>query len=267
MGPDDRNHYYAYLQNDAHDWEMFMMETRDKNVIYATGNEIFDRIDGVPSNSNPYKGTWRSRADNTLVAIFDETSRNGETGACKLTFTDQYKNTPLVGKSLPQAAAAVGPAVIRAISPSNTSAPTAFVNPTVVGTDATRNKIIEMAKKHVGKRYQWGATGMDTFDCSGFAQTMYKQVTGVTIPRSCSAMQKQCKRIRMDELKVGDLILFDTDGRGAASHVAIYMGNNEMIHSYSGIPSTKRLGVSISKLEGYWKSRQMFGIRVLADNE
>jgi cell wall-associated NlpC family hydrolase len=267
MGPDDTTRYYACLQNNTKDWEMFMMETRDMNVIYATGNEVFDRIDGAPSNSNPYKGIWRSRADNTLVVVFDETSRNGETGTCKLTFTSHYKNTPLVRKSKPPAAKPSASDVIRAISPFNTTTPTAFVKPTVAGTDATRNAIIETAKKYQGKRYELGATGMNTFDCSGFTQTVYKQATGITIPRSCAAIQKECNRIKMNELKVGDLVLFDTDGRGAASHVAIYMGNNEIIHSYSGIPMSKRIGVTITKLQGnaYWGKRALFGVRILAD--
>jgi cell wall-associated NlpC family hydrolase len=267
MGPDDSARYYAYLQNTAKDWEMFMMNAGDKNVIYATGNEIFDRIDGTPSNSNPYKGTWRSRADNTLVAIFDETSRNGETGTCKLTFTNQYTNPPLAAKAPPPAAKTPDAVVIRAISPSNTSAPSALVKPTVVGTDATRNAIIETAKKYLGKRYELGSTGMNTFDCSGFTQTVYKQAANITVPRPCSKIQKECKPIKINELKVGDLVLFDTGGHGAASHVAIYMGNDEIIHSYDGIPSIKREGVKITKLQGnsYWKRKAMFGVRILAD--
>ncbi|GHV25447.1 hypothetical protein AGMMS4952_03190 [Spirochaetia bacterium] len=250
MGPDDNSHYYAYLQNAANDWEMFMMNANDKNVIYATGNEIFDRIDGAPSNSNPYKGIWRSRADNTLVAVFDENGQNGGTGSCKLTFTNQYKNTPLVGKA-------------------DTGAPAPFVKPRVAGTTATRNRIIETAKKYQGKRYQWGSTGPNTFDCSGFTYVVYKEATGITIPRSSSAVEKQCTRIKKNELKAGDLILFDTNEprRGSASHVAIYMGNDEIIHSYEGIPRSQKIGVTVTKLEDntYWEKRMLYGIRILAD--
>jgi hypothetical protein len=93
---------------------------------------------------------------------------------------------------------------------------------------------------------------------------------GITLPRPCVAMQKQCKRIKMNELKTGDLILFDTGGFGSASHVAIYMGNKEMIHSYDGVPSSKRVGVAVTKMEGgsynkWWKPHEMFGLRILAD--
>jgi cell wall-associated NlpC family hydrolase len=242
---------------------MFMMNASEKNVIYATGNEIFDRIDGTPGNSNPFKGTWLSRADKTLAAIFDDVGRNGSTGTCKLTFTNQYKNTPLPGKSALTSAKKTVDNIIRANSPSG--AASSIAKPTVAGTSAVRNKIIDTAKKYQGKRYQLGSTGMNTFDCSGFAQTIYKEAAGVTIPRSCAAIQKECKRIKISELKVGDLILFDTNGRGAASHVAIYLGNNEMIHSYGGSPSTKKIGVAITKMEGtaynkWWKPYQMFGV-------
>jgi cell wall-associated NlpC family hydrolase len=269
MGPDDSAHYYAYLQNKARDWEMFMMNAKDKNVIYATGNEIFDRIDGAPSNSNPYRGTWRSRADSALVAIFDENGQSGATGVCKLTFTNQYKNAPLVGKAAPPAAKAADAVVVRTNSPSSTGASVVSANPTAAGTDATRNALIEMAKKYVGKRYKRGSVGMDTFDCSGFTYTVYKQVTGFATPRWTSgSLAKEGKRIKMNEIKVGDLILFDTEGQGP-SHVAMYMGNNEMIHSYNGKSGTQ--GVTITKMDGsasykkWWGNNILYGIRVLAN--
>ena len=64
----------------------------------------------------------------------------------------------------------------------NTNAPSSFSKPAVAGTDILRNNSIETAKKYVGERYSPGSTGMDTFDCSGFAQTIYKQFTGIKIP-------------------------------------------------------------------------------------
>jgi len=97
------------------------------------------------------------------------------------------------------------------------------------------NKIISLAKKKLGRKYVWGATGKrNTFDCSGLTTYVYKQ-NGINLPRRAIAQSKVGKKISRSNLKKGDLIFFDTSHRkrGYVNHVGIYIGNNKFIHASS----------------------------------
>lgn len=97
------------------------------------------------------------------------------------------------------------------------------------------SKIISLAKKKLGRRYVWGATGgRNTFDCSGLTTYVYKK-NGIKLPRRAIAQSKVGKRISRKNLKKGDLIFFDTSRRrkGYVNHVGIYIGNNQFIHASS----------------------------------
>lgn len=97
------------------------------------------------------------------------------------------------------------------------------------------NSIISLAKKKLGRRYVWGATGgKNTFDCSGLTTYVYKK-NGIKLPRRAIAQSKVGKRVSRNNLKKGDLIFFDTSRRlkGYVNHVGIYIGNNKFIHASS----------------------------------
>lgn len=82
------------------------------------------------------------------------------------------------------------------------------------------------AKKQVGDRYAYGATGPNAFDCSGLTLASYRSV-GVKLPRTSQAQYKAGKKVSKSNLKKGDLVFFYS-GR---SHVAIYAGNGKIIHA------------------------------------
>lgn len=92
------------------------------------------------------------------------------------------------------------------------------------------NKAAEYAKAQLGKRYVWGATGQNTFDCSGLTLCAYKSV-GVQIPRVSGDQSRFGKAINKKDLQVGDLLFFDTMNKGRVSHVGIYIGNGNMVHA------------------------------------
>ncbi len=118
---------------------------------------------------------------------------------------------------------------------------------------------LKSAKKQLGKRYVWGATGPYNFDCSGFTSYVCKK-NGVCIPRTSINQSKVGKRVSRKNLKAGDLVFFDTSKRrkGYINHVGIYMGNNKFIHA-----SSAKKKVVISSLEKpFYKSRFKWGSRV-----
>lgn len=95
-----------------------------------------------------------------------------------------------------------------------------------------------------GKPYAWGATGPNSFDCSGLVVWAFKQV-GVTLPRSSSEMASVGMPVSGDALQPGDLVLF----YHPIHHVAIYVGAGKVLHapqsgdvvkvaSMSGMPFT-----------------------------
>lgn len=119
-------------------------------------------------------------------------------------------------------------------------------------------KIVKVAKKKLGNRYVWGATGTKgTFDCSGFTKYCYKK-NGIEIPRTSIMQSKHGKFVKRKDLKKGDLVFFDTSKRrkGYVNHVGIYMGDNKFIHA-----SSAKKKVVITSLDKNFYSQRYMGAR------
>ncbi|MBA1421141.1 MAG: LysM peptidoglycan-binding domain-containing protein [Epsilonproteobacteria bacterium] len=120
------------------------------------------------------------------------------------------------------------------------------------------SKIISLAKKKLGRRYVWGATGeKNTFDCSGFTKYVYKK-NGIKLPRRAIAQSKYGKYVPRKNLKKGDLIFFDTSKhrKGYVNHVGIYLGNGKFIHA-----SSAKKKVVITSLNKRFYSQRYKGAR------
>ncbi|MGV3240836.1 C40 family peptidase, partial [Streptococcus hyovaginalis] len=99
-----------------------------------------------------------------------------------------------------------------------------------------------------GSPYKYGGTSPKGCDCSGFVGSRYTKV-GKSLPRTTADMSKKGKKVKKSNLKKGDLIFFKTYKKGA-SHVGIYIGSNQFIHSSSS------KGVKVDKLSNsYWKTK------------
>lgn len=94
----------------------------------------------------------------------------------------------------------------------------------------------------VGTPYRWGGSTDTGFDCSGMIQYLYKNALDVNIPRTSRQMAAASRSINPKKLKSGDLVFFNTSGRGI-SHVGLYIGNGEFIHAPSSgsVVRTERL--------------------------
>lgn len=78
--------------------------------------------------------------------------------------------------------------------------------------------------------YVLGGTTPNGFDCSGFTSYVFNQL-GVTLPRTSEEQFGGGRSIPLDEAQPGDLLFYDSLGKGHVSHVAIYLGDGEIVHA------------------------------------
>ncbi|MBS4174987.1 C40 family peptidase [Bacillus sp. FJAT-49736] len=129
-----------------------------------------------------------------------------------------------------------------------------FLLPAKEAAAASSSNVIKEAKKYIGTPYRWGGTTPKGFDCSGFVSYSFRK-NGIILPHSAADMFKKGTSVSKSNLKPGDLVFFRTYSKGA-SHVAIYLGNNRVIHSASK-------GVRIDNLNSeYWKARYLGAKRI-----
>lgn len=97
-------------------------------------------------------------------------------------------------------------------------------------------KAVSIAMKAQGTPYAWGGNSLTRgVDCSGLVQQVYKQM-GINLPRTTYDQAKSGKVISTGALLPGDLVFYNTgsndpNGIGSLSHVGIYIGNGQIIHS------------------------------------
>jgi cell wall-associated NlpC family hydrolase len=126
-------------------------------------------------------------------------------------------------------------------------------------------KVEEYAKKFLGNKYVWGATGPNTFDCSGFTQKVYRDSTGINIPRVSREQAKVGIYINYSELKQGDMVFFDTskEHKGMVNHVGIYLENGDFIHASSG---GKKVMITNFNKKRFYKNRFLWGRRIIQEH-
>lgn len=112
-------------------------------------------------------------------------------------------------------------------------------------------QIVDRAHDLIGIRYRRSGDRPQTgFDCSGFVGYVFRESAGLILPRVSREISKTGTPVSKDELKVGDLVFFNTM-RHAFSHVGIYLGNHLFVHA----PRTGA-AVRIDDLqERYWVKR------------
>lgn len=86
--------------------------------------------------------------------------------------------------------------------------------------------VVSYAYQFIGRPYVFGATGPDSFDCSGFTSYVYRNAVGREITRTTYSQINQGRPVSRDQLQPGDLVF--TNGVG---HVGIYVGGGQMIHA------------------------------------
>ena len=109
--------------------------------------------------------------------------------------------------------------------------------------------VVAAAQGVVGVPYRYGGRTPRGFDCSGLVYYAYRQA-GRAVPRTTRDQLHQARPVGLDELRAGDLLFFELDGK-KVSHVGIYAGAGSFIHA----PSTGKT-VSYGNLRSaFWSSR------------
>jgi cell wall-associated NlpC family hydrolase len=130
-------------------------------------------------------------------------------------------------------------------------------------TKAIASRVLATAQRYLGTPYRYGgASPAAGFDCSGFVQYVFGR-NHVELPRTSRQQAATGKPLSLsvDSLMPGDLMLFSSTGRGV-NHVAIYLGNNRMVHSSAG--AGKVVYDDLSTARGKWYlARHVASRRVL----
>lgn len=114
-------------------------------------------------------------------------------------------------------------------------------NPNPGASSTTGEAVVAFAKQFLGNPYVWGGNDLNTgVDCSGFTQQVFLNF-GIQLNRTADAQRSNGRAISLSEAQPGDLVFYGSSGY--ASHVALYIGNGQVIHASS--PST---GIIISNV-------------------
>ena len=103
-----------------------------------------------------------------------------------------------------------------------------------------RRQVVEYAMQFVGGRYVYGGADPNRgADCSGFTRYIMQHAAGVSLSHSSRAQSGEGRSVSYSEIKPGDLIFYG--GKGYINHVAMYIGNGQIVHA-----STERTGIKVS---------------------
>ncbi|MFI3210457.1 MAG: NlpC/P60 family protein [Peptostreptococcaceae bacterium] len=118
--------------------------------------------------------------------------------------------------------------------------------------------VLNLAYSKQGLPYKWGAEGPNSFDCSGFTSYVFRNAVGISLPRTSSVQSTFGTTVSKSNLQAGDLVFFGSSASNI-SHVGIYVGGGNMIHS----PSSGK-NISITSINSnYYSARFITAKRVL----
>ena len=215
-------------------------------------------VKGKSNNKKKVATTAQKKKKNTAKTIVAKTSKKKATASSKrkvATSSKRKKNT----KKRVQYADNRAPAASEIESDED------LVEEEVLAENAVdmdvQKLLLDTAFSYLGTPYKHAGVTRKGMDCSGFVSTTFKAID-VPLSRSSQEMATQGKRIKLKNVRVGDLLFFKTLRHNRISHVGMVVdvqdGEIKFIHA-----SSKR-GVVISSLsENYYKKAFRMAKRVM----
>jgi cell wall-associated NlpC family hydrolase len=117
--------------------------------------------------------------------------------------------------------------------------------------DSQVNDLVMYALSLSDTPYRYGGSKASTgFDCSGFVDHVYRHALGISLPRTSREISHVGMPVGKDELSPGDLVFFNTQ-HASFSHVGIYVGNGQFVHSPRTGESVRTEQMNLR----YWQTR------------
>jgi cell wall-associated NlpC family hydrolase len=152
--------------------------------------------------------------------------------------------TGLLSGTAASLAVVLAPATATAAEPAPASSSSSTPAPTAAAQTA-----VDTARAQIGKPYEYGGAGPDSFDCSGLTQYAYR-AAGLELPHSSRGQSDMGTPVARADLQPGDLVFFYEP----ISHVGIYVGDGQMVDA-----GNEETGVSERPvdMEGYNVARRI----------
>ena len=146
-------------------------------------------------------------------------------------------------------------------APAGATATPSAPPPAGVAAAPLANAVVETALGVMGTPYTWGGSSANGFDCSGLIQYAFR-AHGVSLPRTSADQARQGVAVARDLslLAPGDILTFSSGAGGAqVSHVGLYLGNGEFIHSATN--GVQKSVLSATDPYGKWWWNRWVGAR------
>lgn len=207
---------------------------QDKSAaaLAAVGKSAADKISADAKTAADKAAAEKAAADQAAAAQ--------ATAAAERTAAQQAAAAKVA--SAATSSASTSTAATTTTSSSTTKSSTASTSTAVTTTSTTASSsaaqaAVSYALAQVGKAYAWGASGPDSFDCSGLTQAAYASA-GVSLPRTTYAQVSAGTSVSTSALQPGDLLFFYGN-----EHVGIYIGDGKVVHA-----ADYGIGVIVSNL-------------------
>lgn len=156
------------------------------------------------------------------------------------------------------------PVTVPATQPPTEPTTQPTTEPTVVTEETTEalitdpgERVAAFALEQVGKAYEYGKAGPDSFDASGLIYYCFKE-QGITVPRRTSGLAGHGTEVSQQELLPGDVVFFWSDTPGTVSYAAIYVGNGQCVACLNSSKNTYTFKLSGSYFQEHFVFARRF---------
>lgn len=192
--------------------------SRQEQARRAAEQEAANNAEQAPAQSEP------STQENSSGNSSSGSSSSGDSSSG----SESSESTPAPAPSNPAPSTPAPSTPAPAPAPAPKPAPKPQPAPAPSAGSSHANAIIGYAKSKMGSRYVWGAEGPNTFDCSGLVTAAYRSI-GIYVPHYTGSQYAMASKVPFSQRQPGDLIFWARGGD--IYHVAIYLGNDQVIHA------------------------------------